>query len=72
MKKTLLLASMLAIALSACGKKEEAAVPADTTPPAVTTPAPAPMEPTTPPAVDPAAPAAPMTPADPAAPATAS
>ncbi|GGX10392.1 hypothetical protein GCM10007242_15510 [Pigmentiphaga litoralis] len=70
MKKTLLLASMLAIALSACGKKEEAAVPADTTPPAVTTPAP--MTPTTPPAVDPAAPAAPMTPADPAAPATAS
>ena len=66
---------MLAIALSACGKKDEPVAPADTTPPAVTTPAPAPMEPTTPPAVDPAAPAAPaapMTPADPAAPATAS
>ncbi|MPS29863.1 hypothetical protein E2I21_23915 [Alcaligenaceae bacterium SAGV5] len=38
MKKTLLLASLLAIALSACGKKEEAApAPAESTPPAVTT-----------------------------------
>ncbi|MPS54987.1 hypothetical protein E2I20_25270 [Alcaligenaceae bacterium SAGV3] len=36
MKKTLLLASLLAIALSACGKKEEAApAPAESTPPAV-------------------------------------
>ena len=42
MKKTLLLASLLAIALSACGKKEEAApAPAESTPPAVTTPEPA-------------------------------
>ena len=37
MKKTLLLASLLAVALSACGKNEETA-PADTMPPAATTP----------------------------------
>ena len=52
MKKTLLLASLLAIALSACGKKEETApAPAESTPPAATTPAepaPAPAEPAAP------------------------
>ena len=55
MKKTLLIASLLAVALAACGKKEEAA-PA---PAAVETPAPA----------APAAPAADAAPAAPAAPA---
>ncbi|MDX3907950.1 MAG: hypothetical protein QHC78_19870 [Pigmentiphaga sp.] len=65
MKKTLLLASLLAITLSACGKNEEEAAPAtETTPPAVTTPA----EPATPAPTEPATPA-PTTPADPAAPA---
>jgi len=61
MKKTLLLASLLAIALSACGKKEETAPPpADSTPPPMTTPAeptPAPAEPATPAPAEPAAPA---------------
>lgn len=64
MKKTLLLASLLAIALSACGKKEEAAAPVDTTPPAVT--APAETAPAAPADAAPAAPAdaAPAAPAD--------
>jgi nitrous oxide reductase accessory protein NosL len=34
MKKTLLIASLLAVALAACGKKEEAPAPADAAAPA--------------------------------------
>ena len=53
MKKTLLIASLLAVALAACGKKEDAAPVA---PAAVETPAPA-AAPAAPAADAPAAPA---------------
>ena len=41
MKKTLLVASLLALTMTACGKKEETPPPVATTPPATTTPPPA-------------------------------
>ncbi|MDP2026098.1 MAG: hypothetical protein Q8K06_07880 [Sulfuriferula sp.] len=67
MKHSVLLAALLALSLSACGKKEEAAAPADATPPAAEAPA-MPAAPAAAPA-DAAAPAA--APADAAAPAPA-
>ncbi len=40
MSKTLIIASVLAVALSACNKKEDAAAPATSPTPGATTPAP--------------------------------
>ncbi len=40
MNRTLLVSALLALALTACGKKEEAPAPVSTPEPAVTTPAP--------------------------------
>jgi len=59
MSKTLILASVLAVALSACNKSEEPQAPAGGTAPSTTTPAPA--SPSTPPATPPAS--SPTTPA---------
>ncbi len=50
MSKTLIIASVLAVSLSACNKKEDAPAPANTPTPGATAPAPS----STPPATSPA------------------
>jgi len=52
MTKTLLIASLFAIALSACSKKQEAPAPETTTPPAASAPAATPAAPTSAPAAE--------------------
>ncbi|OZI46625.1 endopeptidase [Bordetella genomosp. 5] len=54
MSKTLIVASVLAVALTACNKKEETAAPAGGSAPATTAPAPAPAPSTPAPAPAPA------------------
>ncbi len=66
MNRTLLASALLALALTACGKKEEAPAPVSTPEPAVTTPAPsAPAADAAKPADGTTAAPAPIAPADP-------